>query len=62
MESDDRIFQRALVRKVYNSSFNFKELLDEETDEYNTRQDEKTEREAKSFLKVKPTFSLVPPY
>ena len=41
---------------------NFKELLDEETEEYNKRQEEKTEKEARSFLKVKKTFSLFPPY
>ena len=37
-------------------------MWDEETDKYNKQQDEKTEREAKSFLKVKPTYSLFPPY
>ena len=41
---------------------NFEELLDEETEEYNKRQEEKTEKEARSFLKVKQTFSLFPPY
>ena len=41
---------------------NFKELLDEKTEEYNKRQEEKTEKEARSFLKVKQTFSLFPPY
>ena len=37
-------------------------MLDEETEEYNKRQEEKTEKEARSFLKVKQTFSLFPPY
>ena len=37
-------------------------LWDEETEAYNKRQEEKTEKEAKSFLKVKPTYSLFPPY
>ena len=37
-------------------------LWDKETEKYNKQQDEKTEREATSFLKVKPTYSLVPPY
>ena len=36
--------------------------MDEETEEYNKRQDEKTEKEAKSFLKVTPTYNLFPPY
>ena len=36
--------------------------MDEETEEYNKRQEEKTEKEARSFLKVKQTFSLFPPY
>ena len=36
--------------------------MDEETKEYNKRQEEKTEKEARSFLKVKQTFSLFPPY
>ena len=37
-------------------------LWDEETEKYNKQQEENTEREAKSFLKVKPTYSLFPPY
>ena len=37
-------------------------MLDEETEQYNKRQEEKTEKEARSFLKVKQTFSLFPPY
>ena len=36
--------------------------MDEKTEEYNKRQEEKTEKEARSFLKVKQTFSVFPPY
>ena len=36
--------------------------MDEEREEYNKRQEERTEKEARSFLKVKQTFSLFPPY
>ena len=36
--------------------------MDEETEEYNKPQEEKTEKEARSFLKVKQAFSLFPPY
>ena len=62
LESDDRNFQKALVRKAYNRSLDLWKLWDEETEKYNKRQEEKTEKEAKSFLKVKPTYSLFPPY
>ena len=37
-------------------------MLDEETEEYNKQQKEKTENEVRSFLKVRQTFSLFPPY
>ena len=37
-------------------------LWDEETEKYNKQEEEKTERKAKSLLKVKPTYSLFPPY
>ena len=51
-----------MVRKAYNPSLDLWKLWDKETEEYNKRQEEKTEREAKSFLKVKLTFSLFPLY
>ena len=51
-----------MVNKAYNPSLDVWKLWDQETEEYNKRQDKKTEREAKSFLKVKPTHSLFPPY
>ena len=51
-----------MVRKAYNPSLDLWKLWDEETEKYNKQQDEKTEREAKSFLKVKPTYSLFPSY
>ena len=36
--------------------------MDEEIEEYNKRQEEKTEKKTRRFLKVKQTFSLFLPY
>ena len=50
------------MRKAYNPSLDLWKLWDEQTEKYIKRQDDKTDKEAKSFLKVKPTLSLFPPY
>ena len=51
-----------MVSKAFNPTLDLWKLWDEETEEYNKREEEKTERQDKSFLKVKPTYSLFPPY